>query len=64
MGERDRGEECFRHFIRIRKSKGSSMDEGVATASARRGAQLHWQVHRAADAGAATSSDGLPPKEG
>lgn len=32
MGERDRGEECFRQFIRIRKSKGSNMDEGVANA--------------------------------
>jgi len=32
MGERERGEECFRQFIRIRKAKGSEMDEGVANA--------------------------------
>ena len=32
MGEQDKGEECFRHFIRIRKSKGSSMDKDVAHA--------------------------------
>ena len=32
MGERDRGEECFRQFIRIRKAKGSKVDEGVANA--------------------------------
>ncbi|KAL7545548.1 hypothetical protein ACHAWF_008898 [Thalassiosira exigua] len=42
MGERDRGEDCFRHFIRIRKSKGNAqMDEGVANALFVLGS-LHW----------------------
>ena len=45
MGERDRGEECFRHFIRIRKSKGSSMDEGVANALFVLGS-LHWATKK------------------
>jgi len=30
MGERNRGEQCFRQFIRIRKTKGNTIDEGVA----------------------------------
>jgi len=45
MGERDRGEECFRHFIRIRKCKGSSMDEGVANALFVLGS-LHWATKK------------------
>lgn len=45
MGERDRGEECFRHFIRIRKSKGSTMDEGVANALFVLGS-LHWATKK------------------
>ena len=45
MGERDRGEECFRHFIRIRKLKGSSMDEGVANALFVLGS-LHWATKK------------------
>lgn len=45
MGERVRGEECFRHFIRIRKSKGSRMDEGVANALFVLGS-LHWATKK------------------
>lgn len=45
MGDRDRGEECFRQFIRIRKSKGSNMDEGVANALFVLGS-LHWATKK------------------
>lgn len=45
MGERDRGEECFRHFIRIRKSKGGDLDEGVANALFVLGS-LHWATKK------------------
>jgi tetratricopeptide (TPR) repeat protein len=45
MGERVRGEQCFRHFIRIRKSKGSKMDEGVANALFVLGS-LHWATKK------------------
>lgn len=45
MGERDRGEDCFRHFIRIRKSKGTGMDEGVANALFVLGS-LHWATKK------------------
>jgi tetratricopeptide (TPR) repeat protein len=45
MGERVRGEQCFRHFIRIRKSKGSRMDEGVANALFVLGS-LHWATKK------------------
>ncbi|KAL7491325.1 hypothetical protein ACHAWT_000857 [Skeletonema menzelii] len=45
MGDRDRGEECFRQFIRIRKSKGNNMDEGVANALFVLGS-LHWATKK------------------
>ncbi len=45
MGDRDRGEECFRQFIKIRKSKGSNMDEGVANALFVLGS-LHWATKK------------------
>ena len=45
MGDRERGEGCFRHFIRIRKSKGSDLDEGVANALFVLGS-LHWATKK------------------
>ena len=45
MGDRERGESCFRHFIRIRKSKGNSLDEGVANALFVLGS-LHWATKK------------------
>jgi tetratricopeptide (TPR) repeat protein len=45
MGDRERGESCFRHFIRIRKSKGREMDEGVANALFVLGS-LHWATKK------------------
>lgn len=45
IGDRDRGEACFRQFIRIRKSKGSDLDEGVANALFVLGS-LHWALKK------------------
>lgn len=45
MGDRLRGEECFQQFIRIRKSKGNNMDEGVANALFVLGS-LHWATKK------------------
>lgn len=45
MGDRERGEACFRHFIHIRKAKGNELDEGVANALFVLGS-LHWAMKR------------------
>ncbi|KAL7484050.1 hypothetical protein ACHAW6_009695 [Cyclotella cf. meneghiniana] len=45
IGDRDRGEACFRQFIRIRKSKGNDLDEGVANALFVLGS-LHWATKK------------------
>eukprot|EP00804_Cyclotella_cryptica_P023197 CCRYP_000397-RA/>CCRYP_000397-RA protein AED:0.07 eAED:0.07 QI:161/1/1/1/0.66/0.5/4/1180/1012 len=45
IGDRERGEACFRQFIRIRKSKGSDLDEGVANALFVLGS-LHWATKK------------------
>jgi tetratricopeptide (TPR) repeat protein len=45
IGDRDRGEACFRQFIHIRKSKGSDLDEGVANALFVLGS-LHWATKK------------------
>jgi tetratricopeptide (TPR) repeat protein len=45
IGDRDRGEACFKQFIRIRKSKGSDLDEGVANALFVLGS-LHWAMKK------------------
>ena len=49
MGERTRGELCFRQFIRIRKTKGNRIDEGVANALFVLGS-LHWAMKKRDDA--------------
>ncbi|KAL3777525.1 hypothetical protein ACHAWO_005509 [Cyclotella atomus] len=45
IGDRVRGEACFKNFIRIRKSKGSDLDEGVANALFVLGS-LHWAMKK------------------
>ena len=50
MGDREQGEACFRHFIRIRKMKGTNgenghLDEGVANALFVLGS-LHWATKK------------------
>ena len=45
IGDRGRGEACFKQFIRIRKSKGNDLDEGVANALFVLGS-LHWATKK------------------